>query len=80
MKHIKFGCFGDDFTGSSDAASFIKKAGMKTVLVKGIPTSDFILPEDTDAVVIALKIRTVPKEQAVKEALAAYTWLQDTRC
>lgn len=76
MKHLKFGCFGDDFTGSSDAASFIKKAGMKTVLVKGIPTSDFILPEDTDAVVIALKIRTIPKEQAVKEALAAYTWLQ----
>ena len=75
MSNIKFGCFGDDFTGASDAASFIKKAGLKTILVKDISAADFVLPEDTEAVVVALKIRTIPVEEAVAAALAAYDWL-----
>ena len=76
MEKIQFGCFGDDFTGSSDAASFIKKSGMRTVLTDGIPSGDALLPDGTEAVVIALKIRTAPVKEAVNMALSAYKWLK----
>ena len=32
------GIVGDDFTGSSDAASFAVKSGLKTMLFDGIPS------------------------------------------
>ena len=75
MANLKFGCFGDDFTGASDAASFIKKAGLKTILLNNVPAEDFVIPEDTEAVVIALKIRTIPVAEAVDAALKACDWL-----
>ena len=53
------GCIADDFTGASDAASFLVKGGMRTVLCTGIPADDAALfCEKADAVVIALKTRT----------------------
>lgn len=76
MKKIKFGCFGDDFTGASDAASFLKRAGFSPVLIKDIPDDKFIMPENADCAVIALKIRTIPAQEAVDKALAAYAWLK----
>ena len=47
-----FGCIADDFTGASDAASFLVKGGMSVRLYNGIPER----PEDGDsaqAIVIA---------------------------
>ena len=76
MNILKIGCFGDDFTGAGDAASFIKKAGLRTVLLTDIPSDDFVLPEDIEAAVIALKIRTVPAQEAVETALKACDWLK----
>ena len=32
-----FGCIADDFTGASDAASFLVKGGMSVRLYNGIP-------------------------------------------
>ena len=32
-----FGCVADDFTGASDAASFLVKGGMSVQLFNGIP-------------------------------------------
>jgi len=32
------GCIGDDFTGSSDLANTLAKAGMCTVQYSGVPT------------------------------------------
>ena len=29
------GCIADDFTGGSDAASFLKKGGLSTLLING---------------------------------------------
>lgn len=75
MDKLKFGCIADDFTGASDAASFIKKAGLNTVLINNLPPKDFQLPDDTEAVVIALKIRTAPVVEAVDCALKAAEWL-----
>ena len=60
------GCVADDFTGASDAASFLQKAGMRTLLLNEVQEKITAL-EQIDAVVIALKSRTQETEAAVKE-------------
>lgn len=76
MERIKkFGCIADDFTGASDAASFLQKAGMKTVLLNGVPLQQMDLAE-FDAVVVALKTRTEPVDQAVEHSMQAVRWME----
>ncbi len=75
-KDILWGCIADDFTGASDAASFFEKGGLKTVLYNGIPLEGTVLDEDVKAVVIALKIRSIDRNDAVKYALEALEYLQ----
>ncbi|MBD0274692.1 MAG: four-carbon acid sugar kinase family protein, partial [Acetobacteraceae bacterium] len=65
---LLLGCIADDFTGATDLASTLVKGGMTAVQVIGVP--DGPLPE-ADAVVVALKSRTVAPAQAVAESLAA---------
>lgn len=72
-----FGCIADDFTGGSDAASFLSAGGMNTILCSGIPEAGFVLPEGCEAVVIALKSRTQETSAAVSDSLAAVRWLQE---
>lgn len=72
---IILGCIADDFTGGSDAASFLMAGGMNTVLLNGVP-EQLTLPEDCEAVVIALKSRTQETAQAVLDSLRAIQWLQ----
>ena len=67
------GVIADDFTGATDVASMLVRAGMRTVQVLGVPEGE--LPE-ADAVVIALKTRTIPPAEAVAESLAALQALQ----
>lgn len=69
------GCIADDFTGASDAASFLQKAGMKTVLFSGIPGSAMDLSE-FDAVVVALKTRTEPVDEAVSHSMDVVRWME----
>lgn len=70
------GCIADDFTGASDAASFLVKGGMTTLLLCDNPDSwEKIDVSGRDAVVIALKTRNCPAKQAVEEALRAVRWL-----
>lgn len=76
--NLLWGCIADDFTGASDAASFFEKGGLKTVLFNGIPKEGHIIDTDVKAVVIALKIRSVEKEEAVGAALKALDWLKDS--
>ena len=73
---ILWGCIADDFTGASDAASFFEKGGLKTVLYNGIPEEGTVLDDDIKAVVIALKIRSINREEAVKYAIDALKYLQ----
>ncbi|MGE5525776.1 MAG: 3-oxo-tetronate kinase [Rhodospirillaceae bacterium] len=72
------GCIADDFTGATDLAGMLVKAGMRTVQMIGTPTAG--APRDVDAIVIALKSRTAPVEQAVQSSLAALKWLQRAGC
>ena len=67
------GVIADDFTGATDVASMLVRAGMRTVQVIGVP--DGPAPA-ADAIVVALKTRTVPATEAVRESLAALHWLQ----
>jgi uncharacterized protein YgbK (DUF1537 family) len=67
------GVIADDFTGATDVASMLVRAGMPTVQVLGVPEGD--LP-DADAIVIALKTRTIPATNAVAQSLAALHALQ----
>ena len=69
------GVIADDFTGATDVASMLVRAGMRTVQLIGVPPADSAVPE-VDAIVVALKTRTVPAAEAVRESLAALRWLQ----
>lgn len=75
--HLILGCIADDFTGGSDAASFLAAGGMNTILLSEIPGEDFILPEQVEAAVITLKSRTQETDSAVADSLAAVRWLKE---
>jgi uncharacterized protein YgbK (DUF1537 family) len=70
---VILGVIADDFTGATDVASMLVRAGMRTVQVIGVPDGP---APDAHAVVVALKTRTVPAADAVRESLAALRWLQ----
>jgi uncharacterized protein YgbK (DUF1537 family) len=72
------GCIADDFTGATDLAGMLVKAGMRTVQLIGVPSGP--LSDEVDAIVIALKSRTSPVDEAVAESLAALRWLQQAGC
>ena len=68
------GCIADDFTGATDLANNLVRAGMRVVLTVDVPTQ--AEPVDADAVVVALKSRTVPAARAVEQSLRACRWLR----
>lgn len=69
------GCIADDYTGASDLANTLTKNGLRTIQIIGIPSEALNLPA-VDAVVISLKIRSVPAPQAVAQARQAAQWLR----
>lgn len=75
---VMLGCIADDFTGATDLAGMLVQSGMRTVQMIGVPAHP--LPNDVDAVVIALKSRTNPADEAVADSLAALQWLRDAGC
>jgi uncharacterized protein YgbK (DUF1537 family) len=62
------GCIADDYTGGTDVAAALRRAGLPTVLLFGEPDGAQELPE-CDAVVAALKSRTIPAADAVAVSL-----------
>ena len=61
------GCIADDFTGATDLALMLKRGGMRTVLVVGLPRRERL--PDADAIVVALKSRTIPAQDAIEQSL-----------
>ena len=74
MSKILLGCIADDFTGATDLANNLVRAGMRVVQTNGVPTQP--LTADVDAVVIALKSRTIAPADAISQSLSALHWLQ----
>ena len=75
---IQLGIIADDFTGASDIASFLVENGLRTVQMNGIPQRP--LPDGVDAVVISLKSRSNPVDEAIAQSLAALDWLRAQDC
>jgi uncharacterized protein YgbK (DUF1537 family) len=71
---LLLGCIADDFTGATDLANNLVRSGMRVVQTIGVPQA----PLDTaaDAVVVALKSRTIAPAEAVEQSIAALQWLR----
>jgi 3-dehydrotetronate 4-kinase len=74
MSRVLLGCIADDFTGATDLANNLVRGGMRVVQTIGVPTEP--INSDVDAVVVALKSRTIPAKEAVAQSLSALRWLQ----
>ncbi len=77
------GVIADDFTGASDIANTISKGvaptgGLRTAQFLGVPNG--AAASDIEAGVVALKSRTVPVDEAVRESLRALDWLLRQGC
>ncbi|WEK48849.1 MAG: four-carbon acid sugar kinase family protein [Candidatus Kaistia colombiensis] len=68
------GCIADDLTGATDLSLMLSREGLRTVQSTGLPGDDLDLSE-VDALVVALKSRTIPAADAVAQSLAAAEWL-----
>ncbi len=78
MRAPILGVIADDFTGATDVAGMLVQAGMDTLLAVGVPADAAAL--EADAVVVALKSRTAPVADAVRESLAALARLRAAGC
>lgn len=72
---LKLGCIADDYTGASDLANTLTRAGLRTVQTIGVPADDLTMP-DVDAVVVSLKSRSIEASIAVERSRAAEKWLR----
>ena len=72
---LKLGCIADDYTGASDLANTLTRAGLRTVQIIGVPADDLKLPE-VDAVVVSLKSRSIEAGIAVTRSKVAEKWLR----
>ena len=79
----RFGCIADDYTGATDLSSMLVRAGLRVLQLFGSFASiDKMSSEllnaiaETDAVVIALKSRSIPSADAVEVSLKSLHFLQ----
>jgi 3-dehydrotetronate 4-kinase len=70
---VKLGCIADDFTGATDLANNLVRSGMRVIQTIGVPEENI---GEADAIVVALKSRTIPSREAVTQSLDALTWLK----
>jgi len=71
---LVLGCIADDFTGATDLANNLVRAGMRVVQTIGVPATP--PAAEVDAIVVALKSRTIAPADAVARSLAALKWLR----
>jgi len=72
---VLLGAIADDFTGATDLCNTLVRRGMRTVQLIDVPPPGADVA-DAEAVVIALKSRTIPAADAITKSLAALGWLQ----
>jgi uncharacterized protein YgbK (DUF1537 family) len=75
MTGLILGCIADDLTGATDLANTLARRGMHVVQTIGAPSTDDLVPQ-AEAIVVAMKSRTNPPEEAVAMSLAACRWLK----
>ena len=72
---LALGVIADDYTGASDLANALATNGLRVVQTIGVPPESLALP-DVDAVVVALKSRSIAAKEAVRQSLEADHWLR----
>ncbi len=72
---LLLGCIADDLTGATDLANTLARRGMSVVQTIGVPAPGDPVP-DAEAIVVALKSRTIPAKEAVALSLEACRWLK----
>ena len=72
---VLLGAIADDFTGATDLCNTLVRRGMRSVQLIDVPPEGAPVP-DAEAVVIALKSRTIPAADAVAMSLRALDWLK----
>ncbi|MBY5944673.1 3-oxo-tetronate kinase [Photobacterium rosenbergii] len=75
---MKIGVIADDFTGATDAAGFIVKSGLRVIQLSGAGQNSNTI--DADALVVSLKTRSCPPQEAIEQSLAACDWLLEQGC
>ena len=73
--NVLLGAIADDFTGATDLCNTLVRRGMRTVQLIDVPGPGAEVA-DAEAVVVALKSRTIPASEAIEKSLAALAWLQ----
>jgi uncharacterized protein YgbK (DUF1537 family) len=68
------GAVADDITGATDLCLMLSRSGLRTIQVIGVPSPELTLSQ-ADAVVAALKSRTIPAAEAIALSRAAATSL-----
>ena len=71
------GCVADDVTGATDIASVLASVGRRALVVFDIDRVDPGDVQDADALVVALKSRTAPVDDAVDATVSAVRWTRD---
>src|SRR3546814_11285590 len=71
------GCIADDFTGAGDLASILTGQGMRTSLLTSVGD---IGDARADAVVVALKTRSIALADAVRQSIEALRALREAGC
>ena len=70
------GAIADDLTGATDLALMLSRGGLRTIQTIGVPKPEANF-DGIEAVVVALKSRTIPAPDAVAQSLAAARVLLD---
>lgn len=74
---IQLGVIADDFTGATDIAGFMVQSGWKVVQLLNEPDENTAVPQDVDAIVVSLKSRSCPVNEAVNASLTTCDWLKN---
>jgi uncharacterized protein YgbK (DUF1537 family) len=71
------GCVADDVTGATDIASVLASVGRRALVVFDRDRTDTEDLHDADALIVALKSRTAPVDDAVDASVAAMRWARE---
>ena len=75
---LLLGAIADDYTGGSDLAGMMRERGVRTVMLFGVPDATEVeaIRGRYEAVVLCLKSRSIPPEEACAQSLDALRALQ----
>ena len=74
------GCVADDVTGATDLANNLVGAGMRVIQYFKIPSPDEVRQAPADAIVVALKTRSIAAQEAVRQSVDVFRALENAGC